>query len=138
MLERQELSTGGRIRMFRTRLGLSQQDLATRMGVAKSMVGQWEIGKREPKVPYLLAIADAMGCSFSWLATGTGDPGTTDQPNATLLEACVEVAINMKDAVDVPGRAAALYCRACEAGLGVRKATRAECIALVNAMLGTR
>lgn len=138
MPERQKMSTGERIRLIRHDLGLSQQGLASKVGMAKAMIGQYETGNREPKVPALTALADAMGCSFTWLATGGGNPRDAEPPNAALLEACVEVALGTASADDVPARAAALYSRARGAGLGLRKETRAGFIPLVRALLGPR
>lgn len=136
MTQGQELSTGDRIRIARDAMGLSQQVLASQVGVAKAMVGQWEIGNREPKVPALIALADALACSFTWLATGTGNPKDVDRPNPALLEACVAVALSQADLADVPARVAALYRHACGIGLGIRGETRAELVPQVRDMAG--
>lgn len=42
--------------------GLTQSQLAERIGVAPQHVGRWERGERKPKVDALIRIADALGC----------------------------------------------------------------------------
>ena len=137
MVKNPELSTGERIQMVRTAVGLSQQDLASKVGVAKAMIGQWEIRNREPKLRSLAALANAMGCSVLWLATGAGEPLNADQPNGPLLEACVEIAQELAEAADVPAMAATLFRRSCEHGIGIRRGSRADLLPLVRAMAET-
>jgi transcriptional regulator with XRE-family HTH domain len=46
---------------LRTRRGLSQRELATRMGVAQSMVSDWEYGRiNNPRMPSLVAWAEML------------------------------------------------------------------------------
>lgn len=42
--------------------GLTQSQLAERIGVAAQHVGRWERGERKPKIDALIKIADALGC----------------------------------------------------------------------------
>lgn len=42
--------------------GLTQSQLAGRIGVAAQHVGRWERGERKPKIDALIKIADALGC----------------------------------------------------------------------------
>jgi transcriptional regulator with XRE-family HTH domain len=68
MTEAEEI--GGRIRHVRKEAGLTQEGLAKRLDVTRGAVGNWELGqgvKREN----LVAIAEALGVSVDWLATGT-------------------------------------------------------------------
>lgn len=62
-----------RIRMARLRAGITQNELADRIGVTRSAVANWEISTRpKPNVTNLAAIASATGVSLEWLATGRG------------------------------------------------------------------
>ncbi len=42
-----------RVKRLRERLGLSQQELATRLGVHAATIHRWESGKSEPIKPYM-------------------------------------------------------------------------------------
>lgn len=63
-----------RIRRARTRAGLSQAELAMRLGIRRSAVTQWEHPQgTRPSVEHLIRIAVETGTGFEWLATGRGD-----------------------------------------------------------------
>lgn len=62
-----------RVRRARTVAGLSQGELARRVGVQRSAVTQWERhGGTLPNVDHLMRIAHETGVFFEWLATGRG------------------------------------------------------------------
>lgn len=62
-----------RIRHARSRLGLSQAELAARLRVHRSAVGHWERGAAStPSCTRLLALAEALEVGVEWLARGTG------------------------------------------------------------------
>jgi transcriptional regulator with XRE-family HTH domain len=62
-----------RIRRARTVRKLTQTQLATRIGVCRSAVAQWEQLKgTTPNVVHLTRIAETLEVSFEWLATGRG------------------------------------------------------------------
>jgi transcriptional regulator with XRE-family HTH domain len=76
------ISLPQRIRRARTNAGLSQTILATRIGIKRSAVTQWEHPHgTKPSVEHLIRIATETGTGFEWLATGRGpsvlDPLTT-------------------------------------------------------------
>lgn len=49
-----------RVKAIRIRLGLTQEDFATKLGVDGNMVSRWETGKSEPtRGPILKALLDA-------------------------------------------------------------------------------
>lgn len=45
--------------------GLTQSQLAERVGVAPQQIGAWERGERKPKFDALMRIAQALGCSIT-------------------------------------------------------------------------
>lgn len=62
-----------RIRKARATAGLSQSELASRVGVKRSAVTQWEHPTgTKPSVDHMIHIALETGVAFEWLATGRG------------------------------------------------------------------
>lgn len=131
---RQELSLGDRIRLIRSALGLSQQALSAKTKFPKAQLGHWETGHRHAGVDSLIALAQATGCNFQWLATGQGDPWTPELPYGPLIEACIEVALPLAGQADPAALAMELYRRACAVGLAVQRGTRTELVAALQAM----
>lgn len=65
--------TNNRIRQARRQAKLSQRDLATRIGVHRSAVAQWEQPEgSHPTVENLARLAITTAVNFEWLATGRG------------------------------------------------------------------
>lgn len=68
---------GHRIKAARARAGVTQQWLATRVGVSRAAVAQWE-RETDPTVPEhdrILKVAEALGVSAAFLITGEGEDG---------------------------------------------------------------
>lgn len=63
-----------RLRESRHAAGLTQEQLADRLGLTRSAVGQWESDKLQtcPSTEHLLSLAEQLDVSFEWLATGRG------------------------------------------------------------------
>lgn len=51
------------IRYFRSRSGLSREELAERTGIHANTLGKYESGRRKPKIEQLKRIADGLGIS---------------------------------------------------------------------------
>lgn len=67
------MNSPNRIRLARRHAGLSQAQLALKVGVQRSAVGHWEsVDGKNPSVTHLRAIAVETGVQFEWLATGRG------------------------------------------------------------------
>ena len=64
------------LRKFRDEKGLTQQELADPIGVAKSSVAHWELGIKRISVRHLIALADLFGCTADQLL-GRDPPGRT-------------------------------------------------------------
>jgi len=62
-----ELVIGARMRTRRRQLGLSQSDLAARLGVSFQQVQKYERGANRVAASTLLAAAQALGTSIGWL-----------------------------------------------------------------------
>ncbi len=52
----------------RKRIGLSQTQLAERLGVSQSLVLSWERATFTPTVPHLRSLAQVLGVPMDWLA----------------------------------------------------------------------
>ncbi|WP_239325876.1 helix-turn-helix domain-containing protein [Snodgrassella gandavensis] len=61
-----------RIKQARQRIGLSQQQVADKMGVSKTAVFKWECGHYEPKS--LDILANILSVNLTWLREGRGNP----------------------------------------------------------------
>ena len=48
---------------LRKAAGMTQEQLAKRLGVCRTTVTMWELGRNDPKTKMLLALADALGCT---------------------------------------------------------------------------
>lgn len=64
------------LRQLRTRENLSQSELADKLGVAKSTISMYEVGRREPDFITLEAIADFFNVDMNYLL---GKPGSENQ-----------------------------------------------------------
>lgn len=65
------MKIGERIKQARGEAGLSQPQLAQLCGWdSQSRISQYETGKNEPALDDIERIAEALGVSFGWLASG--------------------------------------------------------------------
>ncbi|MBQ9468652.1 MAG: helix-turn-helix domain-containing protein [Clostridia bacterium] len=60
-----------KLKEIRKEHGLTQIDLAKKLGVASGTVGNWESGKREPDYERISQIADLFNVSVDWLLGST-------------------------------------------------------------------
>lgn len=70
---------GDRLAGAREAAGLSQRDLAQRLGVRLKTVAAWEDDAMDPRANRLQMLAGMLGVSIRWLLTGEGDG--LDQPS---------------------------------------------------------
>ncbi len=64
---------GDRITGAREAVGLSQEDLARRLGVKLKTIRAWENDLAEPRANKLQMLAGLLNVSIRWLLTGEGD-----------------------------------------------------------------
>lgn len=62
-----------KIRALRRKSGLSQDELAERLGVSRQAVSKWELGSAVPIADTLVDIADFFGVSLDYLMRGNID-----------------------------------------------------------------
>ncbi len=61
---------GENLKQERKLCGLTQQELADKMGISQQQLSQWECNKFEPTVSSIVAIAKALDVSFDELFDG--------------------------------------------------------------------
>jgi transcriptional regulator with XRE-family HTH domain len=61
---------GVRLRSARTAAGLSRHRLAVAIDVTGNTIQRWEAGENSPNSDRLLALAEALGVSVTWLLAG--------------------------------------------------------------------
>ena len=67
---------GDRLAAAREQAGLSQKELATRLGVKTATMAAWEDDLKEPRANRLQMLSGMLGVSLNWLMTGQGDGPT--------------------------------------------------------------
>ena len=62
-----------RIRELRRALGMTQQELADKLGIGRTIISNYEIGRSSMSDAVLRLIVTTFGVSEIWLRTGEGD-----------------------------------------------------------------
>ncbi|GJL83036.1 MAG: hypothetical protein DHS20C01_26700 [marine bacterium B5-7] len=78
---------GERIATARKAKGLSSAQLATRIGVKKSTILNWESGKSAPRANRLTHLAGVLDVPLLWIIGGADMPPTIDTPNLNETQA---------------------------------------------------
>ncbi|MDW4550505.1 helix-turn-helix transcriptional regulator [Defluviimonas sp. D31] len=86
---------GDRLAAAREASGLSQADLAQRLGVKTRVIEHWEADAKEPRANRLQMLAGMLGVSLMWLLTGEGDgveaPGEAETEAAQVKGVLAEI-----------------------------------------------
>ncbi len=69
---------GDRLSAAREGAGLTQEDLAKRLGVKLVTLEAWENDRKEPRANRLQMLTGLLGVTLRWLLTGVGDGPDTD------------------------------------------------------------
>ena len=62
-----DVSIGNRLYQYRRKSGLSQEELAAKIGVSRQAVSKWENGTSDPSTSNLFALAKLYGISVEEL-----------------------------------------------------------------------
>lgn len=76
-----------RIKEVRALRGMSQQDLADKLNISKSLVSHWETSNRTPPMGAMGEIAEKLGVSVSYLIGDTVDAIEYDANTKAIAEA---------------------------------------------------
>lgn len=60
------------IRKHREEIGMTQTELASRLGVSQGAVSQWESGSTQPEIKHLVKMSEMFGCSVDELIKKEG------------------------------------------------------------------
>lgn len=86
MREKNYTAFGQRLKEMREEAGLSMLQLAKAVGVSDAAICKWENGLAEPKITYLVRLAEFFDCTIDYL-TGKEDGYATTPPKATVTTA---------------------------------------------------
>ena len=56
-----------RLKLMRSRMGLTQEDVAEKVGVSRQAVAKWEKGETLPDIESCIKLADLFGVSLDYL-----------------------------------------------------------------------
>ena len=79
---------GDRVAAAREAMGMSQEDLARKLGVKLSTLAGWENDLNEPRANKIQMLAGVLNVTIMWLLTGEGD-GLEGPVDETPLEASI-------------------------------------------------
>lgn len=86
-----------KLKALRDLRGWSQDELAKRLGVTRSAIGNWEQGTREPDFEALESIADVFNCTICYLVGG--EPMELSAVEIEIIEAYRRMSPELKAAV---------------------------------------
>lgn len=79
------MTTGQKIQTLRKQRGLTQEQLAQRLGVSRQAVSRWELDESLPETANLLPLGEVLGVSLDTLldpAQGLEGPAPKEEPSA--------------------------------------------------------
>lgn len=79
------MTTGQKIQTLRKQRGLTQEQLAQRLGVSRQAVSRWELDESLPETANLLPLGEVLGVSLDILldpARGLEGPVPKEEPSA--------------------------------------------------------
>ncbi|RHR10506.1 XRE family transcriptional regulator [Pseudoflavonifractor sp. AF19-9AC] len=79
------MSLSEKILSLRTQLGLSQEDLAEKLGVSRQSVSKWETGQSVPDLDKLIKLADLFGISVDELVREGERPKPPEPPQPQVV-----------------------------------------------------
>lgn len=62
-----------RLKLLRKELNLTQQELADKLGIKRTTIGNYEVGRNEPVDSVISLICDRLNVNEEWLRTGAGE-----------------------------------------------------------------
>jgi transcriptional regulator with XRE-family HTH domain len=114
---------GDRLAGAREAAGLSQEDLAQRLGVRLTTLQNWEEDLAEPRGNRLQMLAGMLNVSLTWLLTAEGDGLPSPDAQDAVLPADIEAALG--DLQRLRSRAAGLANELREVEIRLRRIVKA-------------
>ena len=88
---------GDRMAGAREQAGMSQAQLARRLGVKKSTILAWEEDRSDPRANRLQMMAGLLNVSIIWLLTGEGDGPDAPEPEDAQTSGLAELASELRE-----------------------------------------
>ncbi len=79
-----------RLVALRREAGLSQEDLAERLGLSRQAISKWERAESQPDMGNLIALADVYGLTIDELVRPKGDDPNSDEPQSDASQISLE------------------------------------------------
>ncbi len=92
---------GDRVAGAREDAGMSQAELAKRLGVKKSTLNAWEQDLSEPRANKLQMMAGMLNVSIMWLLTGEGDGTSAPDDETAAEEPSVDLGYALRELQDI-------------------------------------
>ncbi|MFK7695992.1 helix-turn-helix domain-containing protein [Paenibacillus sp. HJGM_3] len=77
---------GERMAALRVKLGLTQEELAGKLGISRAALSHYETNRREPDYMTLCTIADYYQVSLDYIMCRTDEPALRQEPGAAPVE----------------------------------------------------
>jgi transcriptional regulator with XRE-family HTH domain len=91
---------GDRLRQVRETKGLSQDDVARRLGFSDTQMNKYERGKNSPSVENIIQLAELLEVSADYLLGLTDDPNTFYEVDLTPEEVALITEVRRQSAVN--------------------------------------
>lgn len=88
---------GDRVAAARDQAGLSQKQLARKLGIKTGTLRDWEDDLAEPRANKLAMMAGVMGVSVGWMLTGQGDGVAAPLDEAPLSPDITDLLTELRD-----------------------------------------
>ena len=93
-----EASTfGDRVCAAREQAGMTQKQLAKRLGVKHSTIISWEQDLSEPRANRLSMLSGILNVSFSWLLTGVGEGVDSPEDQSELTPEISDILLEIRN-----------------------------------------
>lgn len=88
---------GDRITAGREALGISQSELAQRIGLKDTTIKLWENDELDPRANRIQMLAGVLGVSLVWLLSGEGDDDAAPNTGEASSESLSEILRDMRE-----------------------------------------
>jgi len=88
---------GDRVAAARENAGLSQAELAKRLGIKQSTLRGWEDDLSEPRANRLATLAGVLGVSMMWLINGEGEGLAAPDDALSSVDSAREILTDLRD-----------------------------------------
>lgn len=92
------MTIGDSLKRFRKQIGLSQTEIAERIGIAQQVYYRYESGRNMPSAEVILKLADAYNVSTDYLL------GRSDAPNYEVADKLSKIAVEFCETVQALNR----------------------------------